>query len=118
MTLMGVLMWVIPAAAGILLAASLLHYRQTRNIYRPLSSRQPERREQDVPLGYEALDMDAVRKVNRRNEALERGHTNWTRHKAGHTAVADTDIDPQVDDANYATRYYKAFNKDRSKEDR
>lgn len=109
------LLWAGCTAILIVVLISLWHYRTQRGIHRPLASRQPDRKKRDVPLGYEAIDMRFLNKVNRRNEALERGHTNWSR---GRTDVisADTDIDPLADDETYAARYYRAFQRDKTKD--
>ncbi|WP_432816823.1 hypothetical protein [Sulfitobacter sp. JB4-11] len=84
-----------------------------------MSSRQPARPDRaNRPLGTEALDLDAVRRTQRRNESLERAHTSWTgrRGKLTGTESADTDIEPLADDETYARRYHAAFqrNKDKS----
>ena len=84
-------------------------------VLRPLSARQPERREQDVPLGMEALDLDEVSRTNRLNESLERGQTNWLT-RTGFFGRPDTDVQPLADDETYAARYYNAFQKDKIKD--
>ncbi|MFC6584381.1 hypothetical protein [Sulfitobacter aestuariivivens] len=62
------------------------------------------------------MDIAAVNKVTRRNEALERGHTNWTRKSSTQTDVAETDIQPLADDETYATRFHAAFMKNKGRE--
>ncbi len=82
---------------------------------RPLSARQPERADRSTPLGMEALDLDTVERVNRRNNALERvtGVRASARRSGRFTHVADLTVPPMVDDETYAARYSQAFqNKD------
>ena len=107
--------WLGLGTAALIAAIAALQYRARRNIYRPLASRQPERRAQpERPLGYEALDLDAVARTHRRNEAFERGHTNWTRVRSGGLAMAaETDIEGLGDDETYAARYHAAFHTDK-----
>ncbi len=102
----------------LVLAVAVLVWVQRRTIQtvrRPLSARQPERREPDVPLGMEALDLDEVSRTNRLNESLERGQTNWLT-RTGFFGRPDTDIQPLADDETYAARYYNAFQKDNIKD--
>ena len=110
-------MWVYPLLAVLLGVAvtAYLQYRAQQGTYRPLASRQPERRKRDVPLGMEGLDLEEVSRANRRNESLERGQTNWL-SKSGFFGRADTDVAPLADDETYAARYYDAFQKDRPKD--
>lgn len=110
-------MWLYALGAALLavVVISALQYRAARGVYRPLSTRQPERRGGGKPeLGMEAIDMAAVRQTQRRNESLERAHTTLTRRGS----AAETDIAPLADDETYSARYHAAFhskkNKDRS----
>lgn len=100
---------------GAVAVIALLQRRASARIYRPLSSRQPERRTRDVPLGMEAIDMDELSRTNRRNESLERGQTNWLSAK-GFFGRPDTDIAPLADDETYAKRYSDAFHNDTPKD--
>ncbi|MDF1729119.1 MAG: hypothetical protein P1U53_15365 [Sulfitobacter sp.] len=107
--------WLGIGALVLVVAIATLQYRAQRNTYRSLSSRQPERRPKaERPLGYEALDLDEVARTTRRNEALERGHTNWTRGRGSNLALAsETDIEGLGDDETYAARYHAAFQIDK-----
>lgn len=100
-------------AAGALVA--FYQYRAQARIYRPLASRQPERRVRDVPLGYEGLDLDEVSRANRRNESLERGQTNWL-GRSGFFGRTDTEIEPLADDETYAARFHAAFQQEKHKD--
>ncbi len=93
----------------------LRQYRTANSQYRPLASRQPERRESTVPLGMEATDLEAVSRATRRNESLERGQTNWL-NKSGFFGRTDTDPAPLADDETYAARYHAAFQNQKSKD--
>ena len=106
--------WAIIGCLSALAVVVWVQYRLTRNVYRPLSSRQPERREQDVPLGYEGLDLKEISRTNRRNESLERGQTNWLGNK-GFFGRPDTDVQPLADDETYAARFHDAFFKDKDR---
>lgn len=110
--------WIIGGIVAVVAVISYGQYRAQKGNYRPLSSRQPARRNQEkTPLGMEALDMSIVSKATRRNESLERGQTNWTRKGFGSfTTSADTDVDPLADDETYAARYHTAFQKDKTKD--
>ncbi len=92
-----------------------LQYRAHRTPYKPHSSRQPERRARQVPLGMEAIDLEHVSRATRRNESLERGQTNWLRG-AGFFGRADSDVQPLADDETYAARYHAAFMTDKPKD--
>ena len=86
---------------------------------RPLSEAQPKMGKRDVPLGMEAIDMNEVRRTQRRNESLERSHTSMTdRTSRGFLfeQAADTDIEPLADDETYAKRYHTAFQKRKDKD--
>lgn len=104
--------WIIGGVLGCVVLISYLQHRAQRGTFRPLSSRQPERHTtRDKPLGMEAIDMDHVNRVSRRNESLERSHTNWTRagKRGSFTASADTDIQPLADDETYAKRFREIY---------
>ena len=106
--------WIIGGVLLVVIGISLAQHRAQAGTYRPLSSRQPERPDvKDRPLGTEAIDLDLVNSVQRRNESLERGNTNWTRRKGRLSGLesAETYIPPMADDATYATRFYAAFKK-------
>ncbi|MFT6673996.1 MAG: hypothetical protein ACJAVM_000167 [Sulfitobacter sp.] len=107
--------------AGIIAGVAVIgygQYQRQKGQYRPMSQRQPARRTSDkTPLGMEALDLAAVARTTRRNESLERGHTNWTRKGSGFlSASAETDIQPLADDETYAARFHTAFQKDKTKD--
>ena len=101
---------------GLALGVAAIGYRQhraRRGIYRPLATRQPQRRAApQATLGLEATDMGVVNAAARRNESLERGHTNWT-FRGGLSAA--TDVAPMADDETYAARFHAAFMKDKGK---
>ena len=106
--------WIIGGLLAVIGLISFAQYRRQSGTYRRLSGRQPARRiSKDVPLGMEATDIDSVNSVNRRNESLERSHTNWTRGSRTRSASADTDIQPLADDETYAKRFHTAFLKDK-----
>ena len=106
-------LWALGAAALLGLGLALVQQaRSSRRVHRPLASRQPERRKQTVPLGMEALDIEALGRANRRNESLERGQTNWL-GRSGFFGRTDTDVAPLADDETYAARYFDAFQKDK-----
>ena len=113
------LAWLFGAGAAGLVATLVVQYRQAARTYRPLASRRPERVAQGArPLGTEALDLDAIGRVQRRNESLERAHTNWTR-SAGRimgAEASDLEVTPWPEDETYAGRYHAAFL--RNKDDR
>lgn len=95
--LIGILI-VVAAGLGLTIA---IQSRSAANTYRPLSSRQPRAQAASTerPLGTEAIDLEAVKKVVRQNEALERAHVNWTRgRRTFMTDTAETHIDPWEDD--------------------
>ncbi|MEM7520458.1 MAG: hypothetical protein AAF307_05420 [Pseudomonadota bacterium] len=100
----GILVWVQVRAARI-----------AHQTYRPLATRQPERRKTERPLGTEALDLDEISRTNRLNESLERGQTNWLSN-SGFFGRPDTDVPPLADDETYAARFHQAFQRDKSKE--
>ena len=105
--------WIIGGVVGGIALIAYVQHRAQAGIYRPLASRQPERpKTQDVPLGMEAIDMTQVNNVARRNESLERAHTNWT-NRGG--LRASTDVPPMADDETYAAKYHAAFLKDKPK---
>lgn len=92
---------------------SLLTAPFTRGPRRPLSQRRPEaqggRRERDVPLGFEAIDMDVVDEATRRNEAAERSSRMFSRGLHSHIERARTRIAPMPEDETYAARFHRAF---------
>ncbi|MEM6305668.1 MAG: hypothetical protein AAF744_13195 [Pseudomonadota bacterium] len=106
-------LWLAFAALCAGLAAFFAARPRTGRSYRPLASRQPARATEEAPeLGTEALDLAEVARIQRRNEALERGHTNWTRGRSVlGSAAADTYIAPWADDETYAKRYRTAYQK-------
>jgi hypothetical protein len=61
----------------------------------------------------EALDIDLVERVNRRNDALER--VNSVRRGgllSGHAdRLAATHVEPIPDDETYAARFHRAYNR-------
>ena len=101
--------------AGVVAVIFIAQYRAAQGTHRPLSQRQPAQREQNVPLGMEAIDMESLSAANRRNESLERGQTNWLR-KGGFFGAADTDVAPWADDETYAARFHAAFQNKNSKD--
>ncbi len=67
----------------------MLYFRNRRRTYRPLSSYRPEmpQEEPQRELGLEAIDMDAIDDVNRRNDALSSmtgAHHSQSRHTKNH----------------------------------
>ena len=82
---------------------------------RPLASLRPERDASlsEVPLGMEATDLEAVARVNRRNDALDRtnGHGSGLRRFGTHTRNSATHVAPMPEDETYAARYHRAFQK-------
>jgi hypothetical protein len=111
-------LWLIGILSALFLGLCLRQYRAQKSVYRPLSGRQPERRDTgEVPLGMEAIDLNHIRATTRRNDSLERGTTSWMASNGGLLAgSADTDIDPLSDDETYAARYHAAFQKDKTKD--
>ena len=107
--------WLGLMGVGVLAVLVWGQYRVARATHRPLASRQPERRTQDVPLGMEGLDLDEISRTNRRNESLERGQLNWFSNK-GFFGRPDTDVQPLADDETYAARYHDAFHKNKTKD--
>ncbi len=104
--------WLLFALGCAGVAVFFARRRRPARPYQRLASRQPERAAtEDRPLGTEALDLDAVRRAQRRNESLERAHTNWTRGRSGilGAAAADTHIAPLADDETYAKRFHAAY---------
>ncbi|MGB3244379.1 MAG: hypothetical protein WBB25_07585 [Sulfitobacter sp.] len=107
--------WIIASILGVVALICFAQYRGARATYTPLANRQPERRAVGgVPLGMEAIDLDSVNSAARRNESLERGHTNWT-NRGG--IAAATDVAPMADDETYAKRFHTAFIKDKKHKD-
>ena len=106
--------WIATGALAALGIVVIRQFRAAHGVYRPLASRQPQNQQTSkTPLGMEATDLDAVAKVMRRNESLERSGNFWNRKGPGlFTAKAETDIQPFDDDETYAKRYYTAFQKD------
>jgi hypothetical protein len=113
-----VLVWFLGLGAALFVALCVRQYRAQRGVYRPLTSRQPERQDtNEVPLGMEALDLGHIRATTRRNESLERGNTSWTTRKGKFLGgTADTDVAPLSDDETYAARYHAAFHNSKSKD--
>lgn len=113
--------WILAGIVALIAGIGFAQHRSQRGTYRPLASRQPQRPQRgETPLGMEATDLETVTRAARRNEALERAHTNWTR-KDGSTFrfgsdAADTTIDPMPDDETYAKRFHAAYMKNK-KED-
>ena len=105
-------------AATVFCVIVFVQYRAKAAVHRPLSQRQPSRRPtQDVPLGMEATDLQAVARSARQNETLERSNTGLTRILPGSWGASDpTDITPMPDDATYAARYHAAFHTDTAKD--
>lgn len=111
------LVWVFGTIAVLFVALCVRQYRAAQGVYRPLTTRQPERRDRAVPLGMEATDLDHIRATTRRNESLERSSTSWTTRKGTFLAGStDTDVAPLSDDQTYAARFHAAFHKDKSKD--
>lgn len=109
--------WIIAGILGLVVLISFYQYQSQRGTYRALSNRQPARKvSKDVPLGMEAMDLDAVNAAARRNESLERSHTSWTRKGGLLNGAADTDIQPLSDDETYAKRFYAAFMNNKPKD--
>lgn len=107
--------WALLACVCVIAVMALMQYRGARGMYRPMSSRQPSRVERKVPLGMEALDLESVSRVTRRNESLERGQTNWLRG-TGFFGRSDTDVAPLADDETYSARYHAAFQRKQKKD--
>ncbi len=86
-----------------------LTYPFKRGPRRPLTAYQPQRdaAEDDVPLGMEATDLDAVARTNRRNDALERVTLPGTKHLT--QAHRAHHVQAMPDDETYAARYHRAF---------
>jgi len=89
---------------------------------RPLAFRQPSLGQdaQGVPLGMEALDLALVEKVNRRNAALERVNTLFTRKRTAGRFLehAETRVTPLPDDETYAAHFHRAYmKKDKTQDD-
>ena len=112
------LFWALGIGSAILIGICARQYRAQRGIYKPLTSRQPTRKDTgEIPLGMEALDLDHIRATTRRNESLERGNTNWTTRRGGFLkGTADTDVAPLSDDETYSARFHAAFHSDKSKD--
>lgn len=88
-------------------------YPFRRDKRRPLAQRQPERtRNEQVPLGMEAIDLSVVEAVNRRNASLERVSTFFgNKGRFGSFLEnAETRVMPLADDETYAARYHSAYN--------
>lgn len=92
---------------------SWLTYPFTRQTWRPLASRRPERsalgQEHETPLGMEATDMSVVDAVARRNDALERGFGHRIRDGQPLFGRASTHVEAMPEDETYARRYARAF---------
>lgn len=106
-------LWILGAVVAGVAGISALQYRASRGQYRPLAQRQPQARARQAPeLGMEAVDMEAVRHTQRRNESFERSQTIWSR-KGGISQAIDTTIAPMADDETYAKRFHTAFMKNK-----
>ncbi|MEP3688781.1 MAG: hypothetical protein ABJN05_16990 [Sulfitobacter dubius] len=105
--------WTAAVVLGGIAAIAFVQHRMQRGRHVPLSQRQPPRPETGkVLLGMEATDLDVVARAARRNESLERGHTNWTKKRGGFfLGGAELDVKPWADDETYARRYHAAFKK-------
>lgn len=77
---------------------------------RPLSTRQPQISDQEVPLGMEATDLDLVNKVNRRNQSLERSNATW---KGSFAEATDRAVKKLKDDETYAKEYHRLYSKEK-----
>lgn len=91
-----------------------ISYPFRRGPRRPLASRQPAREAQsEIPLGMEAIDMDLIKSVNRRNAALERVNTFFApkRNTGSHLERAETRVTPLPDDETYAAHFHRAYMK-------
>ena len=109
--------WIIAGTVAVIALISFYQYQSQRGTYRALSSRQPERRvSKDIPLGMEAIDLDAVKATTRRNESLERSQTSWSRKGGLLSGAADTDIQPLSDDETYAKRFHTVFMNNKPKD--
>lgn len=106
--------WIIVGAVVVVVGISYRQHRAQAGTYRSHSSRQPTRPSLNKrPLGTEALDLDLVNSVQRRNESLERANTSLTRRDGRISGLesAETYVQPMADDETYAKRFYAAFNK-------
>ncbi len=110
-------LWMLGGALIIVVYISVMQYRAASKTYVSLSQRQPAHRTAGLnpELGLEEIDMNEVRRTQRRNESLERAHTNWTQKRSA-TSAADTDIQPMADDETYSARYHAAFNEKKNKD--
>ena len=89
----------------------------TREPRKPLAARRPSREElgqikEDVPLGMEAIDIDYVEQMARRNDALERANGVHAGKNVGMLRRAATFVAPMPEDETYAARYHRAFHKE------
>jgi len=110
---------IIPAA--VVLAIILWgQHRRAHSVYRPLSSRQPQRdaAATQTPLGMEGLDLDLVDSTTRRNEALERSTRGWSARagKRSFLTGARNEAPTGPNDETYAAWFHTAFLKDKAKE--
>lgn len=104
--------WLAIGAVALGAVVCAAQYRNAARTHKPLSSRQPPRAApRETPLGMEAIDMAEINRTNRRNESLERAHTNWT--SRDRSMAAATDVPAMPDDETYATRFHTAFIKDK-----
>lgn len=114
--------WIIGAALTALALVLFNQHRTARRVHRPLASRQPPRdpAASRTPLGMEGLDLDAVDRTTRRNEALERSTGGWTSRQVPRSFLAAPSAVTlrQPDDETYAAWFHTAFLKDKSKEKR
>ncbi|MEM6889452.1 MAG: hypothetical protein AAF636_15090 [Pseudomonadota bacterium] len=80
---------------------------------RPLSAYQPQVPEprETVALGLEAIDMQLVKNVQKRNFALERvsAFRVPSRRRISFLENVDAEVSPLADDETYAARYHSAF---------
>ncbi|MEP6068012.1 MAG: hypothetical protein ABJ246_19415 [Paracoccaceae bacterium] len=81
----------------------------------PLASRRPDRAKlgqtRDVPLGMEEIDLDLVKTVARKNDALEKTNMASERNGGFLTGHRNTYVAPMPEDESYAARFHRAFNK-------
>jgi len=111
-------LWIIGGIVAVIAAISFVQYRAQAGTYVPLSQRQPTRAPApEKELGMEATDVEAVARVTRQNESLDRGQTTLTSKRGLFGArVYDTVITPMADDETYAARYHTAYIKKKSKD--
>lgn len=113
-------LWIMAAAAIALALVLWGQYRAQRGVYRPLSSRQPQRDPDDAktPLGMEGLDLALIERTARQNEALERSTGGWNarRTRGSFLGAAPSQGPAKPEDETYAAWFHAAFLKDKSKD--